>query len=61
MTPTLGQLVSLVPLLILILDVFVIIQIAKSGMDMGKKIIWIIVVLLLPLLGPILYYLLNKS
>jgi hypothetical protein len=36
-------------------------QILQGGGDSGKKLLWIIIVLLLPLLGPILYYALGKA
>ena len=52
---------GIVGLLILVLDVYVIMQILKGGGDPGKKLLWIILVLLLPLLGPILYYALGRS
>ncbi|MEO5976505.1 MAG: PLD nuclease N-terminal domain-containing protein [Chryseolinea sp.] len=51
----------LFPILILVLDVVVIIDIAKSNKDTEKKILWIIAVVLLPVLGPILYYVLGKN
>ncbi len=52
---------GLVGLLILILDVYVIYMILKGGGEPGMKLLWIIVVLLLPLLGPILYFLIGQS
>ena len=51
---------GIVGLLILVLDVYVIMQILNGGGDAGKKLLWIILVLLLPLLGPILYYALGR-
>ena len=58
-----GQLVryGVVSLLVLILDIYVIVQIIKSGADPAIKLLWIIVVLALPLLGPILYYLVGRG
>ncbi|MBS1506243.1 MAG: PLDc_N domain-containing protein [Bacteroidetes bacterium] len=53
-----GRLISL---LILVLDIVVILDILKSNKDMEKKVLWIIVVIFLPLLGPVLYYLLGKK
>ncbi len=47
---------SIVGLLILVLDVYVILQILKGGGDPGRKLLWIILVLLLPLIGPILWF-----
>jgi hypothetical protein len=54
MYPTLG-------LLILVLDIYVIYLIVTGGGDVGMKLLWVIVVLLLPLLGPILYLLLGRK
>jgi hypothetical protein len=48
-------------LLILILDIYVIYLIIKSSAESGMKLIWIILVLLLPLLGPILYFAIGRG
>jgi hypothetical protein len=50
-----GRLISL---FILVIDVIVIVDIVKSNKDTEKKILWIIAVVLLPVLGPLLYYIL---
>jgi hypothetical protein len=47
---------GLVSLLVLILDIYIIMQILKAGGDPGKQLLWIILVIALPLLGAILYY-----
>lgn len=52
---------SIAALLILILDIYVIYLIVTSGGDPGMKLVWVIVVLLLPLIGPILYLLLGRG
>jgi len=52
---------GIVGLLILVLDIYVIYLIMTSGGDPGKKLLWVIIVLLLPLLGPILYFLLGRT
>lgn len=52
---------ALVGLVILILDVIAIIDVVKSSMVTGKKVLWIVLVLLLPLIGLILYYLLGRQ
>jgi hypothetical protein len=46
--------------IILIIDIIVIIDIVKSNKDTERKILWIIAVVFLPLLGPVLYYLVGK-
>jgi hypothetical protein len=48
-------------LLILVLDVVVILDIVRSNKDNEKKILWVIAVVLLPVLGPILYYVIGKK
>jgi hypothetical protein len=52
---------DIVGLLVLILDIYVIIQILSSGADTGAKLLWIILVLILPLIGPILYFLIGRK
>ncbi|CAN5447846.1 hypothetical protein BH10PLA1_BH10PLA1_00420 [soil metagenome] len=52
---------GIVGLLILVLDIFVIVQILNGGGDMGKKLLWIILVLILPLVGPLLYYVMGRE
>lgn len=51
----------LLGLIILIIDVLVVIDIVKSNKDTEKKILWIIAVVFLPILGPVLYYIIGKS
>jgi hypothetical protein len=45
---------------VLVLDVLSILDVFNSGRDPEKKAIWIAVILLLPLAGPILYFLLTR-
>jgi hypothetical protein len=53
------ELRGIVGLLILIADVWAIVNIAQSGASTGKKVLWIVVVLVLPVLGLILWFLLG--
>jgi len=48
-------------LIVLVIDVVVIMDILRSNKDMEKKILWIIAVIFLPLLGPVLYYVIGKK
>lgn len=48
-------------LIVLIIDVIVVLDIFKSSKDAEKKILWVIVVIFLPLLGPVLYYVIGKK
>ena len=47
--------------IILVIDIVVILDILKSSKDTEKKILWIIAVVFLPVLGPILYYVIGKK
>ncbi len=48
-------------LIVLILDVIAIIDTLKSSMDTGKKTLWIILIIFLPVIGMILYFLMGKK
>ena len=50
---------GIVGLLILAGDIWAIINVLQSSASNGKKLVWILVVLLLPLLGLILWFLLG--
>jgi hypothetical protein len=50
---------GIVGLLVLAGDIWAIINVFQSSASNGKKLIWILVVLLLPLLGLILWFLLG--
>ena len=52
---------SLAGLLILVLDIYCIYLIVTGSGDTGTKLVWVIVVLLLPLIGPILYFVLGRG
>ena len=43
-------------LLVLIADVWAILNIVQSSSSIGKKVLWIVLVLVLPLLGVIIWY-----
>jgi len=48
-------------LLVLVLDIIAIVDALKSSMDTGKKALWIILVLILPVIGMVLYFLIGKK
>jgi len=52
---------TLIGLVILVLDIIAIVDALKSSMDTGKKVLWIIVVLVLPVIGMALYFLIGKK
>lgn len=52
---------SILGIIHIILFVMALIQILGSGMSLGSKILWILVVFLLPIIGLILYYLIGRK
>ena len=50
---------TLIGIAILIADVWAIVNIFQSSVSTGKKVLWIVLVLLLPILGLILWFLLG--
>ena len=52
---------TIVGTLILILDILVIISVLTGNGSPGHKLLWIILILLLPVIGLVLYLLLGRS
>jgi len=52
---------SLISLFILVLDVIAIVDCLQNQKDTQKKILWVLLILLLPLVGLILYYLMGRE
>ena len=52
---------GIIGLIILVLDIVAIVDVLKSSMDTGKKALWIILILLLPVIGMVLYFLIGKK
>ena len=48
-------------ILILVLDIIAIVDCLQSSMDSAKKLLWVLLVLALPVLGMVLYFLLAKK
>ena len=48
-------------LIILVLDVFAIVNVTQSNAPTGSKVLWIVIVLLLPVVGLILWWLLGPK
>lgn len=51
----------LITLAVFILDIIAIVDVLKSSHDTGKKLLWILLILFLPFLGMILYFLVGKK
>lgn len=52
---------GIIGLIILILDIIAIIEILGSGKSTGEKLLWVLIILFLPLIGLILYYLIGRK
>ncbi len=51
----------LIYVIIVVIDVLVVMDILKGSKDMEKKVLWIVAVIFLPVLGPILYYVIGRK
>ena len=56
--PFLGGIFGLV---ILVLDIIAIVDCVQRSMDTGMKVLWIVLIILLPIIGLILYFLLGRK
>lgn len=52
---------TIIGVLILILDIIALIDVLKSAMDTGRKALWILLILILPVIGMVLYFLIGKK
>jgi len=52
---------TLVGFLVLVLDILAIISVITGHGSAGHKILWVVLILLLPLIGLILYFLVGRS
>ncbi len=52
---------SLIGLVVLVLDLIALVSLLKSGADATTKILWVLLIVLLPVLGMILYFLMGPG
>jgi hypothetical protein len=52
---------SLVGVVILLLDIFAIVSVLIGNSGALRKVIWIVLILLLPVVGMVLYFLIGRS
>ena len=52
---------SLVGAVILLLDIFAIVSVLLGSSEVLRKLLWIAVILLLPIVGMVLYFLIGRS
>ena len=52
---------AIIGLIVLVLDIIALVDVLKSAMDTGRKALWIILILILPVVGMVLYFLIGKK
>ena len=52
---------SIVSLAILVLDLVAVVSLLRSGADTATKVLWLLLILLLPLVGMLLYFLVGPG
>jgi len=52
---------SLLWLVITVLDIIALVSLLKSGADTASKILWALLIILLPLIGMVLYFLIGPG
>ncbi len=52
---------GIVPILVIILFVWALVDILKARRDNTWKLLWVLICLILPLLGPIVYYFIGRN
>jgi Phospholipase_D-nuclease N-terminal len=52
---------SLVGTVILLLDIFAIVSVLLGSSEVMRKVLWIALILLLPIVGMVLYFLIGRS
>lgn len=52
---------GIIGLIILVLDIWAILQVFKSSATTGAKVLWTVLIVILPLVGLILWYLLGPK
>jgi hypothetical protein len=52
---------SAIGFVVLVLDIIALVSLLKSGADAGTKILWVLLIVLLPLVGMILYFLMGPG
>jgi len=52
---------TLLGLVVLVLDVVAIVSLLKSSADSGTKLLWVLLIVFLPLVGMVLYFLMGPG
>ena len=52
---------GILALIVLVLDILAIVGVVQSKLDTGMKVLWILLILLLPLIGMILWFVIGAK
>lgn len=52
---------GLLGLIILVMDIVALVDLFKSAKETGKKALWLVLIVILPFIGTILYFLLGRE
>ena len=52
---------SLIGLIVLVLDIVALVKLLQSGADTGSKILWALLIILLPVVGMVLFFLMGPG
>jgi len=52
---------ALIGIVVLVLDIVALVDVIKSSVETGKKVLWVILILVLPIIGMVLYFLIGKK
>jgi len=52
---------ALIYIAIIVIDVIVVMDILRGSKDNEKKILWVLAVIFLPILGPVLYWVMGRK
>lgn len=52
---------ALLSLVILVLDIVALVDVLKGTLETAKKILWVVLILILPIIGMVLYFLIGKK
>ena len=48
-------------LIVLVLDIVAVVDVLKSSLENGKKVLWIVLILILPIIGMAAYFLMSRK
>lgn len=56
-----GPFHTIIGLIVLVLDIIAIVSVLGGTSTVGRKVLWVVIILLFPFIGVILYFLIGRS